>query len=193
MLSDNKIKTLTTLLAESNQEERLWISGFVSGFIATQSSHISADNKLELPSKVTMVYGTETGNAKKLANDLSAEFRKKGLKIKVVALDQYRLTDLSKEEHFFVIISTQGEGEPPAAAQAFFDFIHQTSDQFIKLKYSVLALGDSSYPQFCQAGIDVDHQLKKIGGQRLLPVQLCDTDYENLAKEWLAQVMLVLQ
>ncbi|MEJ7671671.1 MAG: flavodoxin domain-containing protein [Chitinophagaceae bacterium] len=75
---------------------------------------------------------------------------------KVQSLDQYRLNDLSKEEYFLAVISTHGDGEPPAAAKKFYDHVHQNGFKLDKLKYSVLALGDTSYPLFCKAGEDVD-------------------------------------
>ena len=75
---------------------------------------------------------------------------------------------LPKEEYFLTVISTQGEGEPPAAAKKFYDHIHQNGFKLKKLKYGVLALGDTSYPLFCKAGEDVDTQLEKLGGERVV-------------------------
>src|SRR5215510_12255655 len=106
--------------------------------------------------KITIAYGTETGNSKKLATEFAAKAKKSGINAKLVSLDQYRLNDLSKEEYFFTVISTQGDGEPPAAAKKFYDHIYQNSSQLSKLKYGVLALGDTAYPQFCKVGEDVD-------------------------------------
>jgi len=101
-----------------------------------------------------------------MAIDFAAKAKKKGINAKVVGLEQYRLTDLPKEEYFFTVISTQGDGEPPAAAKKFYDHIHKESLQLAQLKYSVLALGDTSYPLFCKAGEDVDQQFQRMGGQR---------------------------
>ncbi|MGZ8537113.1 MAG: diflavin oxidoreductase, partial [Flavisolibacter sp.] len=104
-------------------------------------------------------------------------------------LDQYRLTDLPKEEYFLTIVSTQGEGDPPATAKKFFDHIHNNGFKLDKLKYSVLALGDTSYPLFCKAGEDVDNQLHRLGAQRIASLQKCDTDYNEPAESWFAQVL----
>src|SRR5690606_23498135 len=121
--------------------------------------------------KITIVYGTETGNSKKVATDFALKAKKSNVNARVVSLDQYRLNDLSKEEYLLAIISTQGEGEPPASAKKFYDHIHQNDFQLEKLKYSVLALGDTSYPLFCKAGEDVDAQLERLGGKRVAPIQ----------------------
>ena len=107
----------------------------------------------------------------------------------MVSLDQYRLNDLAKEEYFFTIISTQGDGEPPAAAKKFYDHIHQNGFKVNQLKYGVLALGDTSYPLFCKAGEDVDSQLQKLGGERVVSLHKCDTDYETDAGSWFSQVL----
>ncbi len=144
----------------------------------------------EQPSlRITIAYGTETGNSKKLATDFAARAKKKGVQAKLVGLEQYRLNDLSKEEYFLTVISTQGDGEPPAAAKKFYDHIHRAEVKLERMKYSVLALGDTAYPLFCKAGEDVDQQLQKMGGQRILSLQKCDTDYEAEAGSWFDRIL----
>ncbi len=96
---------------------------------------------------------------------------------------------MQKEEYFLTVISTQGDGEPPAAAKKFYDHIHQGGLRLDHLKYSVLALGDTAYPLFCKAGEDVDQQLHKIGGQRIASLQKCDTDYEADAGRWFDDIL----
>src|ERR1700722_3717160 len=141
------------------------------------------------PLRITIAYGTETGNSKKLAADFAARAKKKGVQAKLVGLEQYRLNDLSKEEYFLTVISTQGDGEPPAAAKKFYDHIHRGELKLERMKYSVLALGDTAYPLFCKAGEDVDQQLQKMGGQRILSLQKCDTDYEAEAGSWFDRIL----
>ena len=115
-------------------------------------------------------------NSKKLATDFAAKAKKNGIVAKVVGTDQYRFSDLSREEFLFIIISTHGEGDPPDAAKKFYDYIHTEHLQLSKLNYAVLALGDTSYPLFCKTGEDVDAQLKKLGGKRVIAVKKCDGD-----------------
>ncbi|MEO6453531.1 MAG: flavodoxin domain-containing protein, partial [Ginsengibacter sp.] len=97
-----------------------------------------------------------------------------------------------KEEYFLTIISTHGDGEPPAAAKKFYDHVHQNGFKLEKLKYSVLALGDTSYPLFCKTGEDVDAQLNSLGGKRIAPLQKCDVDFTEDADEWFSQVFKAL-
>ncbi len=143
--------------------------------------------------KISLAFGTETGNAKKLATQLAAVAKKKGVNAKLIGLDQYRFSDLPKEDYFFVVISTQGEGEPPIPAKKFYDHIHEASLDLSKLKYSVLALGDTSYPMFCKTGEDVDAQFNKFGAKRVVPLQKCDVEYEEDAQQWFEKVLNILQ
>ena len=203
MLTTPKMTLMQELIAGSSREELIWLSGYLAGIVAranglpevpaTQPSASTAAASAAaaagtLP-KITIAYGTETGNSKKLATDFAARAKKKGIQAKLVGLEQYRLNDLQKEEYFLTVISTQGDGEPPAAAKKFYDHIHQTEQRLDRLKYSVLALGDTSYPLFCKAGEDVDQQLQKMGGQRLLSLRKCDTDYEAEASNWFDNVL----
>lgn len=104
-------------------------------------------------------------------------------------MDQYRLTDLTKEEYLLAVVSTHGEGEPPAAAKKFYDHIHNNGFKLEKLQYGVLALGDTSYPLFCKTGEDVDEQLNKLGGNRIVPLQKCDVEYDEEANNWIDTVL----
>ncbi|MEO8583012.1 MAG: flavodoxin domain-containing protein [Flavitalea sp.] len=191
MLSPIKLKLIQDIIATSTREELIWMNGYLSSSIAAHGAEGSVTTAVNKSSvgKITIVYGTETGNSKKVATDFALKAKKNSINAKVVSLDQYRLNDLPKEEYLLAVISTQGEGEPPAAAKKFYDHIHQNGFKLEKLKYGVFALGDTSYPLFCKAGEDVDAQLEKLGGQRFIPIQKCDVDYESEAEGWFGQVL----
>ena len=189
MLSSQRKKILDDLIAGANKEELAWINGYLSGILVGGELPQAAAVLKPAVSKITITYGTETGNSKKLASDFAAKAKKSGINAKLVSLDQYRLNDLPKEEYFLAVISTHGEGEPPAAAKKFYDHIHANGIKAEKLKYGVLALGDTSYPLFCKAGEDVDVQLEKLGGERLVSLVKCDTDYEAEANSWFDDVL----
>ena len=190
ILSNEKLLALQQLVSNTTKEELIWMNGYLSGMLwgEVQPQQEGAAAKPSI-NKITIAYGTETGNSKKLAIDFAAKAKKVGINAKVVSLDQYRLNDLPKEEYFISLISTHGEGEPPAAAKKFYDHIHSNGFKLDKLKYGVLALGDTSYPLFCTAGEDVDAQLEKLGGKRLLPIQKCDVDYQQEADGWFSQLL----
>ncbi|RYG04327.1 MAG: sulfite reductase [Chitinophagaceae bacterium] len=189
MLAGPKLQTLLQLVKLASKEELIWINGYISGLISQDDSadapaSSDAGSAKAIAGKLTIAYGTETGNSKKLAVEFAGKAKKAGINAKLVSLDQYRLNDLAKEEYFLAVISTQGEGEPPAAAKRFYDHVHQNGFKLEKMKYGVLALGDTSYPLYCKAGEDVDSQLQRLGGERIIDLQRCDVDYEEDAENW---------
>jgi sulfite reductase (NADPH) flavoprotein alpha-component len=191
MLEGHKI--LEGLVAGASKDELIWINGYISGILNGQALPDAAPVISAQPKKITLVYGTETGNSKRVATDLATKAKKNNLQVKLASLDQYRLTDLIREENLFVVISTQGDGEPPVAAQKFYDHIHNNGFRLDNIKYGVLALGDTSYPMFCKTGEDVDDQLQKLGGKRIVPIKKCDVDYEPDAEAWFAEVLQSLK
>jgi sulfite reductase (NADPH) flavoprotein alpha-component len=191
MLAGHKLKVFDEFIAGLSGEELAWVNGYLNGKITTA---VPAVNDIIKPAvnKITITYGTETGNSKKIATDFAAKAKKSGINVKLVSLDQYRLNDLTKEEYFFTVVSTHGDGEPPEASKKFYEHIHNNGFRFEKLKYSVLALGDTSYPLFCKTGEDIDEQLNKLGGKRIAPLQKCDVEYDEDAGQWLQRVFETL-
>jgi sulfite reductase (NADPH) flavoprotein alpha-component len=189
MLVQNKLQAFLELVSASTKEELIWMNGYLSGLVNNAAAPQAAAPVKAVTGKITIAYGTETGHSKRLASDFASRAKQHGIQAKVVSLDQYRPSDLAKEEYFLTILSTHGEGEPPAAAKKFYDHIHQNGFKLEKLKYSVLALGDTAYPLFCKAGEDVDAQLNKLGGERIVSLQKCDTDYEAEADDWFNLVL----
>ncbi len=192
MLAEPKAKLLSDLINSLSKQELIWVNGYLSGLVSLPDAAGNVQPVVQVAAahkKITIAYGTETGNAKKLATEFASKAKKNALPIKLVSLDQYRLTDLAKEEYFITVISTQGEGEPPIAAQKFYDHIHNNGFKIPQLKYAVLALGDTSYPMFCKTGEDIDTQFQQLGGNRIANLQKCDLDYETEAHQWFDDVL----
>ncbi len=194
MLPELKLKLLADFISTLSKEELVWVNGYLSGLVSVNGNALAAGLNLQEAQhaplkKVTIAYGTETGNSKKLATEFASKAKKHAVPVKLVSLDQYKLADLPKEEFFITVISTQGEGEPPIAAQKFYDHIHNNGFKIPQIKFGVLALGDTSYPMFCKTGEDVDTQLLKLGGNRIAPLQKCDLDYEEEAHKWFDEVL----
>jgi len=189
MLGESKKKIFLELIKNSGKDELLWMNGYLNSVVAGQSTETPAAAVSPAVNKITIVYGTETGNSKKLATDFAAKAKKNHINAKVVGMDTYRLTDLPKEEYLLAVVSTHGDGDPPEAAKKFYDHIHTNGFKLDKLKYSVLALGDTSYPQFCKTGEDVDVQFGKLGGKQIVPIQKCDLEFEEDANKWFNEVL----
>jgi len=194
MLVEEKVKKVKEFVHSFSQEELVWISGYLAGLLEgkaingnfTEPSTITAttgSSELALK-KMTICYATESGNSKKLATALAAMSKKKGVRTKLTSLEQYKFSELEKEDHFIVIMSTQGEGEPPSAGLKFYDSLHAQNLNLNALHFAVLGLGDTAYPLFCKAAEDVHNRLRTLGGKNILDLQKCDVDFEEDAKNW---------
>lgn len=197
MLSETKFNILKQISGDFSRDETIWASGYLAGLagapvgIAQPTLQNNPDHEIAVK-KITLAYGTETGNSKKLATELAGIIKKKGIQVKLADLSQYKPKDLIKEEFFFVIISTQGEGEPPILAKKFYDHIHENELVLTQLKFGILALGDSSYPQFCKTGEDIDFRFEILGAERIIPLKKCDIDYEQEAHQWIEHIFEVV-
>ena len=197
MIAGERFRQLQDFINGYSREELIWINGYLSGVVSGETSGLAATIAGASPvtvdkKKITLAFGTETGNAKRLATQLATVARQKSVQAKLAGLDQYRLADLAKEEYFIIIISTQGEGEPPIPAKKFYDYIHEQSLNLPNLKYAVLGLGDSSYPQFCKTGEDVEARFQSFGSKPLMPLRKCDVDYEADARAWFDELLTIL-
>ncbi|UWX59802.1 flavodoxin domain-containing protein [Chryseobacterium oranimense] len=197
MLSETKLNALKEISGSFSRDEAVWASGFLAGIAGSSvevQEIISPAVHAEPTSakKITLAYGTETGNSKKLAVELAGIIKKKGVQVKLADLSQYKPKDLLKEDFFFIIISTQGEGEPPILAKKFYDHLHENDPDLNNLKFGVLALGDSSYPLFCKTGEDLDFRLEVLGAQRIIPLKKCDVDYEQESHNWAEHILNVV-
>ncbi|HSN59951.1 MAG TPA: flavodoxin domain-containing protein, partial [Ferruginibacter sp.] len=190
MLGENKLQILMDLVNNASKDELIWMNGYLNGVVQNPAAQAKSTIAATQPvNKITILYGTETGNSKRLATEFASRAKQQNIHARVIGMDQYRLADLQKEEILLTVVSTHGEGEPPIAAKKFYDYIHNNGFKLDKLKYGVLALGDTSYPLFCKTGEDVDGQLNKLGGQRIASLQKCDIEYEEEAGSWFNNIL----
>jgi sulfite reductase (NADPH) flavoprotein alpha-component len=178
-----------------------WLSGFTAGVAysrvpAAANAELvppalpAAAPRAEASARLAIVYGSQTGNGRRIAERLGQAAEAAGLAVRVYAARDYPLQDLAKERLLTVVVSTHGDGDPPDDARGFTEHLSgKRAPQLPQLKYSVLALGDSSYPKFCETGRQVDERLAALGAERLLPRVDCDVDYDRLAAPWLEQVV----
>ncbi|MPT36644.1 MAG: hypothetical protein E2604_16540, partial [Flavobacterium sp.] len=193
MLAENKLEVLKDLVRQYSREEIIWTNGYLAGLLAQNETRESKETIVPVSVKPTIIYGTETGNSKKLATQLQTVFKKNKIQSKVIDAFQYPVEKLEKEDFLIVIMSTQGEGDPPQNAVKFFDNISNSSANLSKTRFAVLGLGDSSYPLFCKAGEVIDEQLARLGAQRALPFQKADVDFTPVAEKWFTEILGSLQ
>ncbi len=188
--------------APFSEEQRQWLNGFLAGLFSDATAHPaallgqgSAPALAAPPVPVLILFGSQTGNAEGLAKKVKAAAEKVGgLTPRLLDMAKYDAAELPKETSLLVVTSTWGEGDPPDNAAGFMDKL--AADGFPrleKLRYSVLALGDRNYEDFCGCGRKLDERLSALGARRVLARQDCDTDYEAPAKAWLDAVLPILR
>jgi len=177
--------------------QRAWLNGFLAGIFSstpfTETEAGDAPNQAAKQVTVTVLFGSESGNCEALAKRVAKTAQQKGFGAKVAGLDKLSPPDLAREKYVLIITSTFGDGDPPENARAFHAALQApTQPQLDHLAYSVLALGDRNYEQFCKCGIDFDVRLAALGAKRIYERVDCDVDYEAAAQRWESGVFSVI-
>ncbi len=193
MLSETKLSLLQQLVQNASKEEIIWTKGYLTGFLDQNLIATSIPELQAVSVKPLIIYGTETGNSKKVASQLLANFKKNKIQAKSVDVFQFDAAKLEKETLVLFVMSTQGEGEFPQNAVAFYENLKAADVNLNKVSYAVLGLGDTSYPLFCNAGVLLDEVLAKKGAQRLLPLVKADVDFAETVSLWESDLQKVFQ
>lgn len=196
--SQEQAELLNRILPTLTDQQKLWLSGYLaaSQFSGAQAAAPAASqNAGQAVSKdVTILYGSQSGNAKGLANKAAKTLEGNGYLVTLSSMSDYKPNNLKKVQNLLIVVSTHGEGDPPDNAMTFHEFLHsKRAPKLEGLQFSVLALGDSSYEFFCQTGKQFDDRLEELGGTRLYPRFDCDVDFEEPAAEWLEGVLSSLK
>lgn len=193
------LKKLTT---DTTEQQKLWLSGYLYGLYASGQPAGNGLGTLEQEQpkasvakpKVTILYGSHTGNGKKIAEQAIQQVQARGFEVDLQDMNDYNARRLKDEQVLLVVVSTHGEGEPPISAETLHEFIHsKRAPKLEKTKFAVLALGDSSYAYFCQTGKEFDEQFAKLGAARLLDRVDCDVDFEEPAMQWIQNVLAKIE
>jgi sulfite reductase (NADPH) flavoprotein alpha-component len=201
--SQTQVELLIQLLPTLTREQMHWLSGYLAGLrsgaagenppaptAAAAPEPVRPSKRASEASEVTVLFGSQTGNATSLASELSDRLRQRGLPVALSCMSQYRPHGLKKTKYLLIVVSTYGEGDPPDKAIQFHKFLHsKRAPKLPGTRFSVLALGDLSYEQFCQTGKDIDRRLEELGGQRLYARTDCDVDFDEPASAWMEGVL----
>lgn len=195
-INSEQLNQINELVKELNKEQLVWLNGYISGLINgnTSSANTLARATPKSSEKISILYGTHTGHSKEIALDLYDRLSSLGFSPSLKALDEYKKTDLKKEQYLFLTVSTHGEGEPPIQAEDFHEYVlGKRAPKLEGTKFSVLALGDKSYKKFCQTGVDFNEAFKKLGAEEIVPIHKADVAYEEIANSWIDSVASELQ
>lgn len=196
-LSPDRAVILAQLVDGLDAAALHWLSGYTAGLAAQpqrsgRALHAVASAALPtLGPQATIVYGSQTGNARRSAEQLHRELEAAGLPARLLRADAYPVRELAGERLLYLVFSTQGEGEPSDDARGFFEFLlGRRAPKLPELSYSVLGLGDSSYPQFCVIGERLDARLAELGARQLQSFAAADLDVDTVAAPWHAQALV---
>jgi sulfite reductase (NADPH) flavoprotein alpha-component len=205
-LSADQWHRVDALAADLTLEQAIWISGFFAGlgYAARGPAKTVAGAARQAPPTVvaapaspsrtlTVLFGTETGNGAGLGRSLANAARAQGIAVELCDMADYKPRRLKEEQDLLVVTSTHGEGDPPQAAAGFFEFLEsRKAPQLPHLRFAVLALGDSTYERYCEAGKRIDRRLEALGAHRLAQRLDCDVDFEDPAAAWIETVVRTL-
>lgn len=171
-----------------------WLSGYFWGQSDQSVGRAAVEAVPPTTAALTIISASQTGNARRLAEQLRDDFLAAQQNVRLVNAGEYKFKQIAGEKLLIIIISTQGEGEPPEEALALHKFLlSKKAPAMTESAYAVFALGDSSYPLFCQAGKEVDDALSRLGAARLLPRTDADVDYTAEAENWRQQIVSLLK
>lgn len=193
-LPEDKASDLLQLSDGLDAASLWWLSGYAAGLARHAGSVPVPRDEPEARAagapRLAIVYGSQTGNARRVAEQLARQAEAAGLAVRLTRADAYPVRELAGERLLYVVISTQGDGDPPDDARGFLDFLAgRRAPKLESLSFAVLGLGDSSYPQFCVTGRNLDARLAELGATRLLPFGEADLDIETVAEPWLQQAL----
>lgn len=210
-LTEEQAAKANELLASLTPEQKMWFSGYITATQIISGSTTgeamdgatSSDSTANLPSgsaqsnvaqpkarDITVLYGSETGNAQGVAEMFGERLQGLGHTVEVKGMDEIKPRNIKKVEDLFIVTATHGEGDPPDNAIELHEFLHgRKAPKLEGVRFSVLALGDQSYDHFCQTGKDFDAKLEELGAERLYERIDCDVDYDEDAEKWIAKVI----
>ncbi|CAD2248682.1 assimilatory sulfite reductase (NADPH) flavoprotein subunit [Xanthomonas arboricola] len=196
-LPDERKALLERLVDGLDAASLWWLSGYTAGLAQGQpprSLAVLPGGQPHAPAqesqRLTVLYGSQTGNARREAEQLAAEAEAAGLSVRLLRADQYPTRELASERLLYVVISTQGEGDPPDDAIGLVEFLaSRRAPKLPELKYAVLGLGDSSYADFCGIARRIDDRLAELGGSRVQPRGEADLDIDSVAAPWRTQAL----
>ena len=190
-LDQEQTNSLQSAVAGLTPQQLQWVSGYAAGLAAADQQPIAIAAVGSVGGQsLTVLYGSQTGNGEEVALAVVDQAKAAGYAAVAVSLADYKPANLKRESLVTFVISTHGEGDPPDDAELFHEFLlSKKAPKIPNLRFSVLALGDSSYVNFCQTGREFDARLEELGAERFAALVECDLDYDDPAAGWTETVI----
>ncbi|MCX8960356.1 NADPH-dependent assimilatory sulfite reductase flavoprotein subunit [Erwinia psidii] len=194
-LSPEQLARLQAATGDFSTTQLAWLSGYFWGMVSQPQHPLAsgAPAPREMPG-VTILSASQTGNARRLAEQLRDDLLAAKLSVNLVNAGDYKFKQIAQEKLLIVVTSTQGEGEPPEEAVALHKFLmSKKAPKLNNTAFAVFGLGDTSYAFFSQAGKDFDARLQELGGECLLARVDADVEYAAEAEQWRSQLVTILK
>ncbi|POY53898.1 sulfite reductase subunit alpha [Pectobacterium versatile] len=202
-LSVEQLTRLQAATGDFSSTQLAWLSGYFWGLVQqpgnVQPGAIAATattaSAVTVPVQtITLISASQTGNARRVAEQLRDDLLAAKLSVNLVNAGDYKFKQIGQEKLLLIVASTQGEGEPPEEAVALHKFLlSKKAPEMKDTAFAVFGLGDTSYEFFSKAGKDFDSRLAELGAERLLDRVDADVDYQGLAEQWRRQLVDILQ
>jgi sulfite reductase (NADPH) flavoprotein alpha-component len=194
-LDANQLAQLQQVTSGYSPLQLAWASGyFAAKSEYGQTAPIASASDAVAAKTLTILYASQTGNAKGVAKQLEQSAKAAGINVNFKNVADYKAKTLKSETHLLIVTSTNGEGEPPDDAIEFHEYLlGKKAPKLPNLTYSVLSLGDSSYEFFCQTGKDFDERLQALGAKQIAPRLDCDLDYDSETLSWTESMVTSLK
>ena len=189
-LSPERSALLAQLAAGADASGLLWASGYLAGLARSLDAPVIAPAPATAVAPATIIYGSQTGNARRAAEALHAKLDAAGLPARLLRADAYSTRELANERLLYLVISTQGEGDPPDDAIGLSEFLlGRRAPKLPQLQFAVLGLGDTSYADFCGIARKLDARLVELGATRVQTLGEADLDIDIVAAPWREQAL----
>lgn len=193
-LTPEQLAKLQSAIGEFSPHQLAWLSGYFWGMVNQQPGTVAVTPAPAAAASVTVISASQTGNARRVAEQLRDDLTAAGLGVTLVNAGDYKFKQIAQEKLLLVVASTQGEGEPPEEAVALHKYLFsKKAPQMAGTAFAVFGLGDTSYENFCQTGKDFDARLAELGGERLFDRADADVDFKSAAEAWRKQIVDVLK
>ncbi|MBG2876975.1 NADPH-dependent assimilatory sulfite reductase flavoprotein subunit [Proteus alimentorum] len=196
-LTPEQLSKLQDATKDLSTAQIAWLSGYLWGQLNPSVVSTSATvTSVQVPEQetITLISASQTGNARHLAEQLRDKLVENKLNVGLYSASEYKFKQIHKATTLIIIASTQGEGEPPEEAIAFYKYLNSKKAAEMKeTAYAVFSLGDASYEHFCKAGKDFDERIAQLGATRLLPRVDADVEYQAVADKWIKQLTDILK
>jgi len=184
-LSPEQTAHVQQLAGAMTPVQQAWVSGYLAASANNNRATMPVVAAPVVADTLTVLYGSQTGNSKHVAQNLARKAEARGLTVKLTDMADYKPNLLKKEKFVAMVVSTYGEGAPPESAEVLFDFLSsKRAPKLDGLQIAVLGLGDSSYEYFNKSAIDFEARLTRLGAKSVFGRALLDVDYEDLSEDW---------